>query len=93
MSVSANTAAANDQGLKSAMAMAVVLAAAPMIAVLSLGGMTAGSSDSDAVSCGDAASVKACPQSSGVALIPAEGLLDLHRLNFTSGLLGKAQAF
>ena len=75
------------------MAMAVVLAAAPMIAVLSLGGMTAGSADSDAVSCGDAASVKACPQSSGVALIPAEGLLDLHRLNFTAGLLGKAQAF
>lgn len=93
MSVSANTAAANDQGLKFAMAMAVVLAAAPLIAVVSLGGMSAGSADSGAVFCGEAGSVKACPQASGVALIPAEGLLDVHRLNFTAGLLGKAQAF
>ena len=93
MSVSANTAAANDQGLKFAMAMAVVLAAAPLIAIVSLGGMTAGSADSGAVSCGDRASVKACPHATGVALIPAEGLLDVHRLNFTAGLLGKAQAF
>ena len=93
MSVSANTAAANDQGLKFAMAMAVLLAAAPLIAVVSLGGISAGSPDSGAVFCGEAASVKACPHASGVALIPAERLLDVHRLNFTAGLLGKAQAF
>ena len=93
MSLSANTAAANHQALKGAMAMAVVLAAAPMIATVFLGGMTAGSLVSEGVSCGGAAAVKACSQASGVSLIPAEGLLDVHRLNFTAGLLGKAQAF
>lgn len=93
MSFPATVPAANHQGLKGAIAVAVVLAAAPMIAVVSLGGMEAGSFVSDGVFCGGAAPVKACSQGSSVSLIPAEGLLDVHRLNFTSGLLGKAQAF